>query len=244
VIGPEGYGYESDAIDAVLYADSIGADIVSISWGGTAPYPALHDAMAASPALFVCAAGNSGTNNDDVPVYPASFDLQNVISVAATDEDDNIAQFSNFGAASVDIAAPGVNILTTARGGGYSPYSGTSMAVPFVSGVAGLVKAENPGYSGIHIKEAILASADRLAPLGGKVSTGGRLNAPNALAVSVNPTPTPTTTPVPSPTPTTTPVPTYELEEAPLNQAFVRFQEQGSGSSEVNGEITDTSLPP
>ena len=235
VIGPEGYGYESDAIDAVLYADGIGADIISFSWGGTYPYPALRDAMASSPALFICAAGNSGTDNDENPVYPASFDLPNVISVSATDESDRLAPFSNFGAASVAIAAPGAGILSTARGGGYSSFSGTSMAVPFVTGIAGLVKAENPGYSSLHLKEAILASADRLSSLEGKVATGGRVNAPRALGVPVSPAPT---TPLPTPTPTQTPVPVYEPGEAPPNPAFVRFLEQGVADSGAAGEPT------
>jgi C1A family cysteine protease/PKD repeat protein/subtilisin family serine protease len=235
VIGPDGYGYESDAIDAVLYADSIGAQIVSLSWGGPYPYPALRDAMAASPALFICAAGNSGTDNDVSPIYPASFDLPNVVSVSATDESARLALFSNFGAVSVDLAAPGAGILSTARGGGYSSYSGTSMAVPFVTGIAGLVKAENPGYSHIHIKEAILASTDKLPSLEGKVSTGGMVNAWNALGVPVSPTPT---TSIPSPTPTITPVSPPELQVASLNPAFVRFQEQGSEAGGATGEIT------
>jgi len=235
VIGPEGYGYESDAIDAILYADAIGAGIVSISWGGTAPYLVLRDAMAASPALFVCAAGNSGTDNDVSPVYPASFDLPNVIAVAATDENDNLAAFSNYGTSSVDVAAPGANILSTARGGRYTTFSGTSMAVPFVTGIAGLVKAQNPEYSGPDLKGTLLASTDSLPSLDGKIATGGRVNACNAFGVPISPTPTPV---LPTPTPTGTPAPVSDLQAAPFNPAFVRFQEQGYQDLPETGEST------
>ncbi|MDI9633253.1 MAG: S8 family serine peptidase, partial [Methanolinea sp.] len=235
VIGPEGYGYESDAIDAILYASATGADVVSVSWGGTAPYPALYEVMASSPALFVCAAGNSGTDNDAVPFYPASFDLPNVLSVAATVDNDTLAPFSNFGANSVHIAAPGAGILSTARGGGYAQFQGTSMAVPFVAGVAGLVKSRNPEYSTLHVKEAILSSADRIPSLEGKVLTSGRINAGNALAAAVNPTPT---TAVPTPTPTATPAPPNEPITSPLNPAFVMFREMGNGDTEQPGKAT------
>jgi len=179
--------------------------------------------------------GNSGTDNDGFPVYPASFDLPNVISVAATDEKDRLADFSNFGAVSVDVAAPGVNIVSTARGGGYTTYSGTSMAVPFVTGIAGLIKAQYPGYSDLHLKEAILASVDNIPSLEGKVATCGRANAHNAVSIPVSPTPT---IPVPTPTPTVTQVPVYDLQAAPLNPAFVRFQEQGYPEPGVTGEAT------
>ena len=90
VIGSQGYGYESDAIDAILYANQMGADVISISWGGSGFDQALKDAIDASPALVVCAAGNSGQNNDNSPVYPASYASANIISVAASDQDDNL----------------------------------------------------------------------------------------------------------------------------------------------------------
>lgn len=111
-----GIGAVSDAIDAITYALDQGARIINCSWGGSGYSRILHDLMAAADALFVCAAGNSGTNNDTSPFYPAGFNLPNLISVAASDAEDNLAWFSNWGSHSVHVAAPGHNIYSLGSG--------------------------------------------------------------------------------------------------------------------------------
>ncbi len=108
-LGMEGSGLISDAIEAILYANAKGAHVINNSWGGAGPSQTLKAAIDASSAVIVCAAGNDGTSNDAIPHYPASYDSANIISVAATDQNDGLAGFSNYGIASVDVAAPGVN---------------------------------------------------------------------------------------------------------------------------------------
>ena len=108
-----GSGNTADAISATLYATANGAHIINNSWGGGGFSQALEDAISASSAAVVCAAGNNGSNNDDAPFYPASYSSNNIITVAATDHNDNLASFSNYGVTSVDLAAPGVNIYST-----------------------------------------------------------------------------------------------------------------------------------
>jgi subtilisin family serine protease len=170
----------------------------------------LKDAIDASNAVVVCAAGNSGKNADVSPQYPAAFSSSNILSVAATDYYDRLASFSNYGSNSVDLAAPGVSIYSTARSGSYQYLSGTSMATPHVAGVAALIKSQNPSMSGTQIRSKIFSSVDRVTSLSGKVASGGRLNAAKALGGAA-PTPTPTKTPYPTVTPTKspTPSPTY-----------------------------------
>lgn len=112
ILGINGSGTTADAASAILYASAMGARVINNSWGGSVNSQALKDAIDASNALVVCAAGNSGTSNDALPFYPASYTSPNVISVAVSDNKDALASFSNFGANSVDIAAPGVNILS------------------------------------------------------------------------------------------------------------------------------------
>lgn len=108
-----GRGLTSDAISAIEYANTKGAHVVNNSWGGRGFSQALKDAINAFPALIVCAAGNDGTDNDNAPQYPSSYDCPNIIAVAATDQEDNLASFSNYGLLSVDVAAPGTNIYST-----------------------------------------------------------------------------------------------------------------------------------
>jgi subtilisin family serine protease len=111
-----GNGSTADAIAAIEYANAMGADIINNSWGGSGYLQSLKDAIDASAALVVCAAGNSAKNNDKTPFYPSSYSSPNIISVAASDQDDALAYFSNYGAVSVDVAAPGTNIYSTVPG--------------------------------------------------------------------------------------------------------------------------------
>jgi len=194
----EGNGYVDDAVSAVRYATKMGASIISCSWGGSEYSQALKDVIDASSALVVCAAGNrgSGTNDDISPVYPACFTSKNIISVAATDASDVLASFSDYGLNSVDVAAPGTHICSTLPGSQYGYMQGTSMAVPYVTGLAGLIKSIRPDLSALQIKYTILNNVDYISSLAGKILTGGRINALKALtniitdstapAVSVN----------------------------------------------------------
>jgi subtilisin family serine protease len=197
-----GSGYLTDGIEAIdfaiktkqAFASTNGANVLvlSNSWAGGDFTQSLYDEiMAANGAgiLFVAAAGNSAANNDNAPVYPASYgDPQhgaapNVIAVAATDKNDNLATFSNYGARSVDMGAPGVDIYSTIRTtkGSYAYMSGTSMATPHVSGAAALVMSKCPTLNPAQLKTKILESVDKIASLNSQVSSNGRLNVYNAL---------------------------------------------------------------
>ncbi|UUO05366.1 S8 family serine peptidase [Blastopirellula sp. J2-11] len=189
-LSASGSGSTADAVRALNYATMMkklyGVNVVATnnSWGGGEYSSALYNAIKASgdeDILFVAAAGNNGTNNDVTPQYPASYGLDNVISVAATDHNDQLAGFSNYGASSVDIAAPGVGIVSTITRGRYLSLSGTSMAAPHVSGVIALAYSVNPSATMEQIKAALLGGVDNVAGLHGKVSTGGRLNALGTL---------------------------------------------------------------
>ncbi len=189
-----GAGSSADAIAAIDYAVANGARVINASWGGGPYSAAMFSALSAANdagVLFVAAAGNEGRNNDNTPSYPADYDLPNVISVAATDDADTLAGFSNFGANSVDLGAPGVNILSTTPANGYTSYSGTSMAAPHVAGVAGLLVAADPGIGITALRAALLDSADVLPDLTGRTVSGGRLNAFRALGGNNTPPPTP-----------------------------------------------------
>ncbi len=190
-LGVDG-GYTSDAIEAINYAVDKGVKISNNSWGGGGKSQALQDAIAradSSGHLFVAAAGNGGADgvgddNDATPHYPSSYSNPNIVAVAATDDRDTLASFSNFGVTSVDLAAPGVRILSTLPGDAYGSYSGTSMATPHVTGVAALVKSRNLTLGDAKIKAKLLKRLDEKGGLAGKVLAGGRLNAARAVAVS------------------------------------------------------------
>lgn len=176
-----GGGTYADAIEAVLYADRIGARVTSNSWGGTGFSEALQDAFAGSPALHIAAAGNSSADADRRKHYPSGFELPNIVSVAAHDRNDRMASFSNYGATSVDVAAPGVDIFSTVPGGGYQSLSGTSMATPHVSGVVGLMLANNPELTNEQIKNRLINTAIPGEAYQGKMVSGGRVSALNVL---------------------------------------------------------------
>ncbi len=165
----------------VAYATQMGARITSNSWGGGAYSQALFDAFASSPALHIAGAGNNGTDNDQRPFYPSSYDMPNMVAVAATDHNDQKARFSCYGAQTVHLAAPGVSILSTVPNNGYAAYNGTSMATPHVSGVAGLIATAYPQASNEDIKQRLLLSTDPVEAMQGRSTTGGRLNAARAV---------------------------------------------------------------
>ena len=121
------------------------------------------------------------------PQYPSGYGLDNIISVAATDHNDILASFSNYGATTVDLGAPGVSILSTLPGGSYGYLSGTSMATPHVAGVVSLVRSLHPEWSYDTVVSQVLSTADPVSALAGKVLTGGRLNAAEAVGVGLAP---------------------------------------------------------
>jgi len=178
-----GSGTLEDAIKGIDYATKMGAKIMSNSWGGGGVSQTLQEAIERTNkagALFVAAAGNESNNNDSNPSYPASYQVPNVISVAAVDNKGQIASFSNFGKNSVHVAAPGVNILSTTTSG-YASWSGTSMATPHVSGVAALVASHEPNLTNLELKNRLITTAVPLAGLRGKVRGSGFINAYAAL---------------------------------------------------------------
>lgn len=174
-LGPGG-GYTSDAIKALNYAVAEGAKISNNSWGGGGKSQALLDAINRADAaghLFVAAAGNGGQdsvgdNNDTTPHYPSSYDSPNIISVAATNSQDSLAAFSNYGATSVDVAAPGVGILSTLPKNAYGRYSGTSMATPHVSGIAALLRSRSQDLDDAQLRDQILRYVERKTSVEGR----------------------------------------------------------------------------
>ncbi|HXC72857.1 MAG TPA: S8 family peptidase [Pyrinomonadaceae bacterium] len=184
-----GFGTTKDAIEAINYViqrkkAGVNVRIISASWGSTQKSRALEDVIRKAyenDILFVAAAGNASTNNDRSPHYPSSYDVPNVVSVAALDRNDQLASFSNYGAKSVAIAAPGVEILSTWLGNQYEEKSGTSMATPVISGVAALILSENPRMSVDDLRKKLMDSTDPIVALKGKTVSGGRINAAKAL---------------------------------------------------------------
>lgn len=190
-------GTTAAAIKSIKYAVDNGAKVLSNSWGSegedsadAAENQALRDAIqyaADHNVLFIAAAGNSTINNDtsDKRGYPASYDHTNIISVAAVDVQNKLASFSNYGATTVDIAAPGVKVFSTTVGSKYSDsvipmlganWDGTSMACPHVAGAAALYWSAHPEKTFAQVKAAILTSAVSIPSLQGKTLTGGKLN--------------------------------------------------------------------
>jgi thermitase len=188
-MGRGGFGSTKDAIEAINYViarkkDGVNVRVISASWGSQSRSRALEDVIrkaGEADILFVAAAGNDGADADRRPHYPSGYKLPNVLSVAALDRRDELASFSNYGAKGVHVAAPGKEILSTWLGGEYEEHSGTSMATPFVAGVAGLVLSVEPNLSVKELRDRLLNTVDKLDSLKGKVVSGGRVNAARAV---------------------------------------------------------------
>jgi subtilisin family serine protease len=184
-----GTGTTKDAVEAINYVidrkrAGVNVRVISASWGSTRRSKALEDVIRKAGRegiLFIAASGNSTADTDRRPHFPSSYDLPNVISIAALTRKDELAGFSNFGARSVHLAAPGAEILSTWLNGQYREASGTSMATPVVSGVAALILSVEPNLPAEELRSRLLDSVDKLDLLGGKVSSGGRVNAARAV---------------------------------------------------------------
>lgn len=178
-------GSTSDIVKAITYAKANGASIVNLSLGLSDYNDTLYTAMKNSGMLFVAAAGNSGGDTAVSPMYPAAYDLDNIISVANLNFDGTLNSTSNYGS-DVDIAAPGTTILGYGAEDKLYYMTGTSMSAPMVAGAAALIYSGTEGLSLAQVREAILKSAKPLASLAGKVATGGMLDTGAALEYAVS----------------------------------------------------------
>lgn len=239
-LGPAG-GSTSDAIEAIDYFVDLKTEhnlnVVALnnSWGGGGYDPALLDAIGRAAEvgiLFVAAAGNASVNNDQTPFYPASYVHDGVVSVAAIDSAGQLASFSNYGATSVDLGAPGAGIYSTVPNrqsrATYASMSGTSMATPHVTGAIALYASVHPKATAAQIKEALLATATATASLYGKTVTGGRLN----VAEMLDWAPTPPTVP-----PTVT-ISWPENGDCFLSGTLINFL--GSASDAQGNDLTES----
>jgi len=195
-LGSSGSGTTAGAISSVQYTTLMGANIMSNSWGGGGFSQALKDAISAANdkgILFVAAAGNDYSDNDVSPFYPASYDVPNVVAVAATDYNDLIAVFSNYGATSVHLGAPGVDIYSTVPKGtcilcdpsGYTYLSGTSMATPHVAGVVALIKSANKKLTPAQVRNILATTAQALGPNDANQYGKGLVQADKAVRMAV-----------------------------------------------------------
>ena len=188
----------------LAYAGAEGARVANLSLGAPFGSRAIADAVARSPnTLFVAAADNGGADGagDDADVagdFPCSLPAPNLVCVAASDRNDNLTAFTNFGPRSVDLAAPGVAIRSTVPGNGYAVLRGTSFATPHVAGVAALVWSRYPAASVEFVRNALLTRVDPKSGMAGRIATGGRLNAFGSVTVPPPPAPPPPAPPPPA----------------------------------------------
>lgn len=187
IINSENSASTADTIEAITYAMNHNIPILNHSWWNYPNDIALKEAIAHYPGLYVCIAGNAGKDIDTQPNYPASFCCANMISVANIRDDDTLAGSSNFGDTTVHLAAPGTNITSTHLNSRYVSMTGTSMAAPFVTGVAALIYSIRPDLSAVEIKSLILNNVDEVEGLDDKCITGGRLNAYKAVRAATEP---------------------------------------------------------
>lgn len=248
-LGKSGGGSTANAIKAIDYAISNGAQIMNNSWGGGSFSRALEEVILESNkrgVLFVVAAGNSNKNLDSVTAYPASYKIPNVLSVAANKEDGTRASFSNYGKTTVHVSAPGYHILSSVPQGKVQYLNGTSMAAPFVSGIAALLLAANPKLDHLQLKDYILQNVKKVSALTDYTIAGGITDAEASLKAVIKdlqgepvsepdpitePTPDPVTDPTPDPVtdptpdPVTDPTPIPVPEPTPPPQSVFDWQE-------------------
>ena len=184
VLDADGRGYSSSGIAGLDYAIKAGAKVINASFGGSTGSEIARDAIQQAKSkgvLVVAAAGNDGVNDDEKPVFPAAYPDSNILSVAATNSKDKLASFSNFGAKTVDLAAPGDRIASTFWKSDYAYMSGTSMAAPYVAAAAAMLRKEHSSWSVGDISSRLRKHGDPLKALKGKTTSGERLNINSAL---------------------------------------------------------------
>lgn len=181
----QGQAYTSDIIKAIEYATVHGATVINLSFGSTEENPALQEAMAASNAVFICAAGNSRQNLDEIPVYPAAYMSDQIISVASVNGDDGFSYFSNYGRATVSVAARGRDVESAAPDGLVGTMTGTSVAAATVSGILAVAFAKDTTLTTTNVKQRLLSTSDRLDHLQNKVIGGRRVNIANLLSNTI-----------------------------------------------------------
>ncbi|KKW05736.1 MAG: hypothetical protein UY41_C0042G0001, partial [Candidatus Moranbacteria bacterium GW2011_GWE1_49_15] len=177
--------YLSSELEAIDYAKNNGAKVINASFGSLYFSQLEKDAIDSFPGLFVAAAGNEGVDNDSTPQYPCSLSSSNIICVASSDQNDNLSSFSNYGASSVDIAAPGENIASIYNDAdnSYVYGDGTSFASPFIASSAAMLWSKNPSYSVSEVKNKLISTGDNMKSCveAGRISSGKRLNLKNLL---------------------------------------------------------------
>jgi len=184
-----GMGTVFNAAKSINYSVYNGARVINASWGGFPDTETLRNSMeyaADNEVLLAIACGNGsmfgvGQDNDAKPMFPASFPHLNVISIAATDQADTRTTFSNYGRASVDLAAPGQAVLSTLPNDTYKVFSGTSMSSPIVAGAAALLLSQTPSMTAVELRHYLLGSVDRITSMQGISTAQGRLNIYRAL---------------------------------------------------------------
>lgn len=176
-----GIALTSDIIEAINYAEKMGVKIVNCSWGSTSNNQALKEAIDNSNMLFVCASGNDHVNIDETPIYPASYDSNNIISVASIGQNGILSSFSNYGENSVDVTAPGEDIISAYPENKYVSSSGTSMSAAFVSGEAALILSKNMNFDAFAIKKRTIDTSDKLSSLTGKILDSNKINVTNSI---------------------------------------------------------------
>lgn len=248
-----GSGSTSDAIECVSYAVARGVKILSNSWGGGGYSQGMFDSIVAARnanVIFIAAAGNESSNNDQVVNYPSNYDVANVVAVAALDRNDQLASFSNYGLTTVDIGAPGVAIYSTTAESNtaYSTYDGTSMATPHVAGAAALLRAAYPAATFSELKQRLMSAARPVSSLAGKSVTGATLDARASLTVAADgvleikalATPTPlragSTVNVFVTLTDLSPVPGATVDARFGTQAYVRLLDNGNSPDTVAGD--------
>ncbi len=190
-LGADGSGTTSSAIAAINYAVNNGARVINNSWGGEAYSQALHDAITAAynEGVFVtAAAGNYSSNNDSKPLYPATYPVPGLMSVAASNDFDNLASFSNYGVSTVHVGSPGVAIYSTIPNNSYRYMNGTSMASPLVAGIAAMMFREAPQLTGYQIKALLVGSGEVKSNLATKLSSSARIDVYDAIMAAKNET--------------------------------------------------------
>ena len=184
VLNADGYGTWSSGIAGIEYAIKSGAKVINASFGGSTGSDISRQAIQKAKSkgvLIVASAGNSGKNADKKPTFPAAYPDSNILSVAATNSKDKLASFSNFGAKTVDLAAPGDHIASTFWHSDYAYMSGTSMAAPYVAAAAAMLRKQHDSWSIGDISSRLRKTGDKLKALKGKTASGKRLNINTAV---------------------------------------------------------------